>query len=150
MIKCKTECPTGKGMYCCSQCELNITCLEACMDTPTESTDGGCGNAIIEAYTTDLQLFQMQQAAVIKRIADIVISKKQLDEQEKELKEHLKLAMERNSIKAFNNDVLKITYVAATTATSVDSKKLKEKHPAIYQECSKTSPKSAYVKVEVK
>ena len=59
-------------------------------------------------------------------------------------------AMEEYGVKMFDNDLLKVTYIAATTATSIDSAKLKKKYPAIAEECSKTSAKSAYVKVEIK
>lgn len=110
-----------------------------------------CGDSIMEeAAEAGLQVFQQGQMEVIQKIADIVTAKKKLEEDEKDLKEKLKLAMEKCNIKKFTSDILNITYVAATTATSVDSKKLKEKHPSIYDECSKTSNKSAYVKVEVK
>jgi predicted phage-related endonuclease len=58
--------------------------------------------------------------------------------------------MELHGVKKFESDVLNLTYIAATTATSVDSKKLKADHPEIYDECSKVSNKKAYVKVVVK
>lgn len=58
--------------------------------------------------------------------------------------------MENCNIKKFESDILNLTYVAETTATSIDSAKLKKKYPDIAAECSKTSKKSAYVKVVVK
>ena len=58
--------------------------------------------------------------------------------------------MEKCNIKKFESDILNITYVAESTKTSIDSAKLKKKYPAIADECSKTSNKSAYIKVEVK
>ncbi len=77
-------------------------------------------------------------------------SKAKIEAQEKALKEQLKSAMEEFGIKKFEKENLVLTYIAATTATSVDSKKLKENHPDIFVECSKKSNKSAYVKVTVK
>jgi hypothetical protein len=97
-----------------------------------------------------LMTFQEQQVAVLQQIADLVTAKKKIEAQEKELKDKLKEAMEKYSVKKFDSDILKITYVAATTATSIDSAKLKKKYPVIAKECSKTSKKSAYIKVEVK
>ena len=76
--------------------------------------------------------------------------KKQCEAQEKELKDQLKKAMEEYGIKKFESDILNITYVAETTSTSVDSAKLKRKYPQVAEECSKTSKKSSYIKVEVK
>jgi len=148
-IKCELECPKEIGTVCCFQCEHKEGCDEACDQSPSASEADGCGNAIFEEGT-DLAVFETKQAAIIKNISDVVTAKKKLDEEEKKLKETLKVAMEQYSIKSFDNDVLKINYIAATTATTVDSKKLKEKYPDIASECSKTSNKSAYVKITVK
>lgn len=76
--------------------------------------------------------------------------KKQLEEQEKALKDQIKQAMEKFGVKKFESEQLTITYVGETTAVSVDTTKLKKKlHPDIAEECSKTSVKSAYIKVEI-
>lgn len=144
MIKCNNECPLKKFDGCCHSCPHIEGCTEAC-----ESEPKTCGEATFDEET-GLMTFKEQQLAVLQQIADLVTTKKQLEEQEKKLKDKLKEAMERCSIKKFDSDILKITYIAATTATSIDSAKLKKKYPAIAEECSKTSNKSAYIKVEVK
>lgn len=147
MIKCKNACPTGQFEGCCFECDLKENCEEACQLNPSE-----CGDSTMDEVSeeTGLQVFQQSQLAVLQKIADIETAKKKLEEQEKELKEKLKEAMERCNIKKFESDILNITYVAETTATSIDSTKLKKKYPDIAEECSKTSKKSAYVKVTVK
>ena len=144
MIKCNNECPLKKFDGCCHSCPHIEGCTDAC-----ESEPKTCGEATFDEET-GLMTFKEQQIAVLQQIADLVTTKKQLEEQEKKLKDKLKEAMERCSIKKFDSDILKITYIAATTATSIDSAKLKKKYPAIADECSKTSNKSAYIKVEVK
>lgn len=143
MIKCKNSCPTGQFDGCCFECDLKETCKDVCGSNPSE-----CGDSIIEEVS--LQVFENANVDIIRNIADIVTAKKQLEEKEKDLKEKLKIAMEFYGVKKFTSDILNITYVAETTTTTVDSKKLKDKHPEIYAECSKVSKKSAYVKVEVK
>lgn len=145
MIKCKNTCPVGKFDGCCHECDLNDTCKEVCQSNPSD-----CGESVIEADGNELQVFKTSQMAVIQSIADICTAKKKLEEQEKDLKEKLKDAMEKCNVKKFTNDILNITYIAATTSTGVDSKKLKENYPEIFKDCSKVSNKSAYVKVEVK
>ena len=145
MINCSSECPREKGNTCCFKCDLKLECHDACATNPE-----GCPDAVVVDDLTPVAMFELVQAAAIKTIAEICTAKKKLEDQEKQLKAQLLKAMESNNVKSFSNDVLKITYVAATTATSVDSKKLKEKYPNIAAECSKTSNKSAYVKVEVK
>lgn len=143
MIKCKDgECPRGKNM-CCHSCDEKETCEEVC-----ELNHEDCGNAINEE--TALAEFETGQVAILQSIANLVIQKKKLEEEEKQFKEKLQKAMEDYGIKKFESDVLNITYVAATTSTSVDSAKLKKKYPDIAEECSKTSNKSAYVKVVIK
>jgi len=147
MIKCKNSCPTGQFDGCCFECDLKETCKDVCGSNPSE-----CGDSIMEdaEEETGLQVFKQGQMAVLKQIADIITTKKKLEEQEAELKAKLKDAMEKCNIKKFESDILDITYVAETTQTSIDSAKLKKKYPDIAEECSKVSKKSAYVKVVVK
>jgi hypothetical protein len=144
MIKCNNECPQGKFDGCCHSCPHIEGCTDTCGSEPKT-----CGEATFDEET-GLVTFKEQQLAVLQQIADLVTAKKQIEAQEKELKDKLKEAMEKFSIKKFDSDILKITYIAETTATSIDSAKLKKKYPAIADECSKTSNKSAYIKVEVK
>jgi len=144
MIKCNNECPLGKFDGCCHSCPDIETCKDAC-----ESNPETCGESTFDEET-GLVAFKEQQLSVLQQIADLITTKKKLEEQEKELKDKLKEAMEKFNIKKFDSDILKITYIAETTATSIDSAKLKKKYPAIADECSKTSNKSAYIKVEVK
>jgi len=144
MIKCNNECPLGKFDGCCHSCPDIETCKDAC-----ESNPETCGEATFDEET-DLVAFKEQQLSVLQQIADLITTKKKLEEQEKELKDKLKEAMEKYGVKKFDSDILKITYIAETTTTSIDSAKLKKKYPAIAEECSKTSKKSAYIKVEIK
>lgn len=147
MIKCKNSCPLDKFEGCCFECDLKETCEEVCGLNPSK-----CGDSIMDEVSeeTGLQVFKQGQMAVLKQIADIITTKKRLEEQEAELKAKLKDAMEKCNIKKFVSDILDITYVAETTQTSIDSVKLKKKYPDIAKECSKVSKKSAYVKVVVK
>lgn len=143
MIKCKNECPMGKGQVCCAGCEFTNDCTyDIC---PLDPNDCDC--AIFENSPA---VFQDAAAAVIQSIADICSAKKDLEEQEKALKSKLKDAMEDHNIKNFSNDVLKLTYIAATAAVTIDSKALKAKYPQIAAEYSKPTSKAAYVKVELK
>lgn len=147
MIKCTAGgCPKSKEI-CCYSCND----LEACNAQGINCTDdpGTCGYSEYDEETA-VQVFQQTQVTVLKQITDIVTAKKKLEDTEKELKQKLQEAMEKYDIKKFESDILNITYVAATTATSIDSAKLKKKYPDIATECSKTSNKSAYVKVTIK
>lgn len=67
-----------------------------------------------------------------------------------ELKEQIKSAMESNGTKKYENDLIAITYVEPTTRVTVDSKKLKELHEDIYNECSKVSNVKSSIRIKVK
>ena len=66
------------------------------------------------------------------------------------MKEKLLAAMEAYGVTKFENDVIKITYYAPSTTTSIDSTRLKKEQPDIAKEYSKTSSKKSYIKIEVK
>ena len=146
MIKCKNSCPKGKFEGCCVQCPERETCSDVCEQAVNYQD---CADAIFDEETA-LATFKSQSVAVLEKIAAVVNMKKQCEEQEKTLKDQLKQATEQYGVKKFESDILNITYVAESTATSIDSAKLKKLHPDIAQECSKVSKKSAYIKVEVK
>lgn len=150
MIKCKNECPLGKFEGCCFFCEVK-GCKEKCTEAPSD-----CDSAIQIAETNAfdeekaLAEFQGNQIALLQNIASLVKQKKEIEAQEADLKVKLQEAMEAYGFKKFTSDVLNIIYIAATTSVSLDSAKLKKKYPEIAAECSKTSNKKAYIKIEVK
>jgi len=90
------------------------------------------------------------EAKVMKAVAKLENTKKELVKKNTEIREKLKLAMEERGITGYDNDYLSITYVAPFTKTTVDSKVLKEKHPEIYEECSKTSEVKSSIRIKVK
>lgn len=144
MIKCKNQCPLEKFYGCCTCCPEKDTCDDRCEHLPEQ-----CGCAIFDEES-GLETFQNRQLQVLQKITSVVRMKKECEEQEKELKDKLKQAMEQCGVKKFESDVLNITYIAPSEATSIDSAKLKKKYPDIAKECSKVSKKSSYIKVEVK
>lgn len=149
MIKCKLaqvdgNCPKGKDI-CCQECEDLKTCSSAC----GEEDPAKCDDAVFEG-STELEVFQNKAVTVIKAITDIVTAKKNLEEQEKSMKEQLQKAMEAHGIKSFDNEVIKVTYMAESVRNQVDSAKLKKKYPDIAAECNKSSNVKAFVKVEIK
>lgn len=58
--------------------------------------------------------------------------------------------MEKQGVKSWETDNLKITYIAPIDRQSVDSKKLKEKYPIVYGECQKISKVKSSVRVSIK
>lgn len=88
--------------------------------------------------------------AIMQKIVDLNLQKKQLEAQDKEVRQQLEKVMGEYGIKQFENDLLKVTYVEPTTRTTIDSKKLKEELPAVAEKYTKVSQVKGSVRIEVK
>lgn len=139
------ECPRGLNI-CCGTCEDKDTCQQCC-STGMVCWEG-CSDA--EVITDEVVQFESAVPDTIKQITNLIQMKKELDEQEKQLKQKLVEAMEKYNVKSFENDQIKVTYVAPTTRSTIDSTRLKKDHPDIVEQYSKTSNVSASVRVAVK
>ena len=103
--------------------------------------------------TNELQVFEQQNLAVFKQLAEFKKAKDAMELQEKKIKADLMKAMEQYGIKSFKNDVT-LSYVDASSSESLDTKALQEKEPKLYAELledyKKVKNTSAYVKITVK
>lgn len=72
---------------------------------------------------------------------------KLLKEKVDKVKETLYGTMEKEGIKTVDRNKLKITYVAPSTRTSVDSKKLQKEEPEIYKKYVKTTTVAGSIKI---
>lgn len=148
IIKCKVEgaeCPHELDI-CCGTCGFKDNCGNRC---------DACGGNVekcpdAEVITGELTAFQSAVPDTIGKITQLIKLKKQLDDQEKELKATLVKTMEAYGVKSFENDLIKMTYVAPTTRSSIDSARLKKDHPAIAEQYTKVSDVSASVRVTLK
>lgn len=145
MKQCKSGCPITHEHICCFYCPDREECKERCQEE-----DNSYCEDLVEVNETGLTVDQEKQIATMKLIATVVNQKKQLEEREKTLKEKLKESMEKYGIKSFDNDMLKVTYIAATTQNKFDSAKFKKEHPDICKQYEKSVSVSSYIKVEVK
>lgn len=151
MMLCKEaiENPTTCGKTCCCfECEEKDTCKDVCTSVSALESAEGCPDLMAEE--NQLATFQSKMLTVFQTIANISKQKDELEEQDKQMREQLKDAMEKYGVKSFENELVKVTYVAPTTRISVDSAKLGKLHPEIYAECSKTSNVKSSVKITVK
>ncbi|KIR03439.1 putative bacteriophage endonuclease [Lachnospiraceae bacterium TWA4] len=151
MIKCKVweNADCGK-LNCCYTCDEWDDCDYKCDffdnrdDTDILKT---CTDAEEVGEIVDLT---QQVPEVIKAISDICTQKKNIEAQEKEMKQKLQEVMEQFGVKSFKNDVIEVTYVAPTTRISIDSTKLKKELPEVAEKYSKTSNVSASIRIKVK
>ena len=148
-IICKiegAECPKGLNI-CCGTCEHMNQCDNAC-ETALAGHDLLC--ELAETITDEMVQFESAVPEAIQKITSLLQMKKDLDEQEKQLKAELLKAMETYGVKSFETDHIKMTYIAPTTRSTIDSTKLKKDHPDIAEQYSKVSNVSASVRVTVK
>ena len=84
---------------------------------------------------------------LIKRIEE---QKKVAEAQAQDLRAAIMQAMEQNGVMSFENENVKLTYVAPTTRTSIDSAKLKKELPEIAEKYTKTSNVKASLRITLK
>jgi predicted phage-related endonuclease len=153
MIICKqsenAEC--GKNL-CCFHCENKETCKTACSELDKLNDSSECEDAVEVTEETSVTAFNADEKAVaiMKQIAELDRQKKALEAQDKEIRKQLTDVMGVYGVKNVDNDILKITYVAESTRTTIDSAKLKKDYPDIAEKYSKTSKVSASVRISVK
>ena len=151
MIKCRiaSESPCGKDC-CCYDCTDAKDCKDKC---PTFAELGKkvleeCEE--LEQIETDVVSLDKKVPQAIKAMTDLLVQQKKLEQQVSDMREVIKAAMEQYGVKSFENDDIKITYIAETTRTNVDTTKLKKEHPEIAEAYKKVSQVKATVKIETK
>ena len=101
-------------------------------------------NQIMPSQNAELATNLIQQIALLEQ------ESKRIEDVKSALKKEITAAMKERNIKKFENEDIRLTYVAPTVRQSVDSKKLKEKYNDIYEECLSEKPVGEGVRVTVK
>lgn len=144
MITCVELCPVHEQNICCFLCAERATCKDACDQAGPEECEGAVNTG------AELTAVEKQVQPILQTIKNLVIQKKAIEAEETKMRDKLKEAMETYGVKSFDNELIKVTYIPATTSTGLDSAKVKKLYPQIVAECSKVTKKSAYIKIEVK
>lgn len=105
-------------------------------------------NPIIESINEDVMLSKTLQ--VCKAIEALENEKKQLDAEFEILKNGLLELMKANGVKKFENDFIRLTYKEPTTRTSIDSKKLKEEMPDVFDKFKRESEVKESILIKIK
>lgn len=152
MIKCNDyENNPCSYDHCCVSCIEKTTCKNVCElvrpDDTEETIYQECENA---SEVQEVITLEKNYPSLVQAITDVCVRKKKLEEEEKQMKEMLITAMEACHLKSWDNDQIKLTYVAPTTRKSIDSTKLKKELPDIAEQYTKESKVSASVRITVK
>lgn len=158
---CKDKCPTfdelGKKVLkeCeeLEQVEEQPECFGKFTDTEKCEEDVGCKMAESckkTAEQTEIVTLDQKVPEAIKAMTNLLIQQKEMEKKISDMREVLKTAMEQYCVKSFENDDIKMTYIAPTERKSIDSAKLKKEHPEIAEAYQKVSQVKASVKIEIK
>lgn len=101
-----------------------------------------------ELKNVDNELMLLAEAEAT--IARYELQKKEAEEKAKELRAVIMQAMEENGVKSFENERIKLTYIAPTIRTTIDSAKFKKELPEIAEKYAKTSETKATLRITLK
>lgn len=101
-------------------------------------------------FAGEMAAFSNRIQQTIQKITSLIQMKKQIEDQEKELRQQLQAAMEEHGVKKWGNENISFTYIEPSTRTTIDSSMLKQLYPDIALKCSKISPVAATVRVVLK
>jgi predicted phage-related endonuclease len=88
------------------------------------------------------------QPTVTKDIKNVIVAKKSLEKQYKEMTKQLKESMEEFGIYSYKDDNITISYTCESNPISVDLDKLKTKYPDVYNDCLKTTYRSSSITIK--
>ena len=108
----------------------------------------------IDTQVADYQNNLAELTAVENKITQAIAGFQEelatLKQRDENLRNELKVAMKANDVKKFENDFLAITYVGESERVIIDSPRLKEEKPDLWNDYSKTSKVSDSVRIKIK
>lgn len=135
---------------CCLMCSEKTVCETLCeyVHSGEITEPSQCENAYGE--DDKLAVIKNKISPVMQAIVGLTVQKKSIEEEEKKLRKALLEAMEKYDIKSFEDEHVRLVYVAPTTRTTIDTKALKAEMPNVAAKYAKTSDVAASVKITVK
>ena len=96
------------------------------------------------------QLLVKEQYDVIVAIQNLERQKKDIEAQEKLMRDKLLKACEEYGVLGFDNELMSVTYIPETTRDSLDTTALKRDYPELVPLYTKTSKVKASLRIKVK
>ena len=94
----------------------------------------------------DVALFNNNYMATMQRYADLDATIKELTETRDTVRAEIQRAMQDYNVVSIDNDIMKITRVAPSVSTTIDTKALRIADPDTYEELLDKFPKSTHRK----
>lgn len=153
MILCKiannSEDGCGKNC-CCLACDEAGKCDMICEYVHNKSVQEPSECEHAQSAEDKLAVINYKISPIILAIVGLTEQKKSIEAKEKKMRQTLIEAMEKYDIRNFENEHVKLVYVAPTTKTTIDTKALKAEMPAVAKKYEKISNVSASVRIVVK
>ena len=90
----------------------------------------------------DIALFNNNYMATMQRYADLEQTIKELTETKDKVRAEIQRAMEDYNIRSIDNDIVKLTLVAPSISTTIDTKALRISDPVTYEDLLENYPKT--------
>ncbi len=120
--------------------------VEAFMTNPSEFKDDKDNAAVPSNTEKTMNII----AETSKAILDIVNRKKEMEDQEEELKKGLLELFKKTEMYKFENDILTITRVPESESMRFDSKKFKEENKELYDQYMTKTKRNEYILINAK
>lgn len=98
----------------------------------------------------EVALFEQQNLEAFKQLAELKRQQDALKKQEDEVKSQIEKSMEEYGVKSLKNEHITISYIEASSSTSIDLKALENKEPDLYKELLADYPKVTNRKASVR
>lgn len=140
----------GKSGYKEVKC-ISAGLVERIMEAYINGEDGTSFAHLIEAEVKEerKEEGELMSDDEVAELVDIEKTIARLKERETEIKSILFDRLKKSGERKWGNDLLTLTLKAASTRITVDSKKLKEAYPDVYDDCSKISEIAESLTVKV-
>lgn len=104
--------------------------------------------------STEIEHFNSAALDVMRNIATLATQKKDIEAQDKAMRDELLSLCEEYGVESIDNEYVKITKVKGSSSVSIDLKKLESKEPELYGELLEDYPKKterkAYLRITAK
>jgi len=105
--------------------------------------------ALKKATEVQSEIIKLERS-ISEKIRDEQNQLNTLKEQDKDMREQLMLAMQKNNVKTIENDLIKVTFVSEQTRSTVDIVALKQAKPEIAEMFKKESKVKPSIRIKVK
>lgn len=89
----------------------------------------------------DITLFNNNYLATMQKYADLERTIKELTETKEKVRADIQKAMEEYNIRSIDNDIVKLTIVAPSVTTTIDTKAIRLTDPDTYEDLLEKYPK---------